>query len=57
MSEEKPSEEELKKMIDKAKETAEKKRKKYATKVGDLKTSDEDKEVITKHLEKHREKK
>ncbi|NVM27320.1 MAG: hypothetical protein HWN65_00650 [Candidatus Helarchaeota archaeon] len=56
MSEEKPSEEELKKMIDKAKETAEKKRKEYATKVGDLKTSDEDKEVITKHLEKHREK-
>ncbi|MHA1648701.1 MAG: hypothetical protein ACTSYB_00800 [Candidatus Helarchaeota archaeon] len=52
MSDEAPSPEELKKMIEKAKTEAEKKRQAQAAKVGQLKTSDTEKQEIEKVLEK-----
>jgi hypothetical protein len=52
MGEEEPDPEELKKMIDSALSEADKKRKDQASKVGDLKTGDKEKEEISKVLEK-----
>ncbi|MHA1266130.1 MAG: hypothetical protein ACTSRS_12935 [Candidatus Helarchaeota archaeon] len=52
MGEEEPSPEELKKMIEQAKQAAEKKRQEQAAKVGELKTDDKNKEEIEKVLEK-----
>jgi len=52
MSEEEPSPEEIKRMIDNARSEAEKKRLEQASKVGELKTSDKEREEIEKVLEK-----
>lgn len=52
MAEEEPSPEEIKKMIDQAREAAERKRQEQAGKVSDLKTDAKSQEEIEKLLEK-----
>ena len=52
LGEEEPNPEEIKKMIDAAKDAADKKREDQASKVGALSTDDKSKEEIEKILEK-----